>query len=883
MSIFIKRFVMTTLVMAAILLFGIMSYNKLPVSDLPAVDFPTIQVSASLPGASPETMAAAVATPLEKQFTTIPGVDSMTSSSGQGSSQITLQFTLDRDIDAAAQDVQSAIAAVQRRLPRDMPSPPSYRKTNPADDPVLMIALTSPTLTLSALSEYGENIIAPRISTIDGVAQVQVYGSQTYAVRIQLDPRELAARGLGIDQVVSAVQNNNVNLPTGTLWGPDRAVSVQADGQLDKADQFRSVVVAYRNGAPVRLEELGKVVDSVQNNKTAAWFNDTRAITLAVQRQPGMNTVKVVDSVKALLPLFSEQLPASVKMEVLFDRSQAIRESVHDVKFSLVLALVLVIIVIFLFLRNVSATFIPSMALPMSLIGTFSVMYLLGFSLDNLSLMALTLATGFVVDDAVVMLENIVRHREMGKGAYEAALEGAKEVGFTILSMTLSLIAVFMPLLFMGGIYGRLFHEFAVTISVAILVSGFVSLSLTPMMASRFLGRSKESHHGRFYQVTESIYQWFLGLYNTSLIWVMRHRPGAVILSLAVLVGTVFMFWYVPKGFLANDDIGFLRGRFEAAEGTSYDAILRYRQAVAAVIAADTNNVEAFQTRVGGGGGASNQGQIAIRLKPKNKRKMNADQVVQSLRPRFAAIPGLRVFLSSPPPISIGGMSSSGQYQFTLQCPDLKTLYGNAPKLEARMRQLPQLQDVNSDLRLTNPEVDVKIDRERAASLGISPLQVEDALYSAYGSRQISTILAPNSQYDVILELLPEFQSDPSALRLLYLRSAGGGLVPLDTLASITSGTGPLTINHSGQLPSVTISFNLPPGVALSEAVKATEEAAKEILPSSISTGFAGTAQAFEASVASLPVLFILSILVIYIVLGILYESFIHPITILTG
>ncbi|MEI6970756.1 MAG: efflux RND transporter permease subunit [bacterium] len=885
MSIFIKRFVMTTLIMAAILLFGVMSYNRLPVSDLPAIDFPTIQVSASLPGASPETMAAAVATPLEKQFTTIPGLDSMTSSSGQGRSQITLQFTLDRDIDAAAQDVQAAISAVQRRLPRDMPSPPSYQKVNPADQPVLMLALTSPTLPLSALDEYGNTIIAPRISTIEGVAQVQVYGGQTYAVRIQLDPRELAARGLGIDQVISAVQNNNVNLPTGTLWGPDRTVSVEADGQLSDAAGFREITVAYRNGAPVKLGELGRVVDSVQNNRVAAWFNDSRAIMLAIQRQPGMNTVKVVESVKALLPLFAQQLPASVRLEVMVDRSESIRESVHDVKFSLVLALALVVMVIFVFLRNVSATIIPSMALPMSIIGTFSVMYLLGFSIDNLSLMAMTLATGFVVDDAVVMLENIVRHREMGKGAYQAAVDGAREVGFTIVSMTFSLIAVFIPLLFMGGIIGRLFHEFAVTISVAILVSGFVSLSLTPMMASRFLARSKEAHHGRVYWATETVYQWFLNLYKVSLASVMRHRPAAVLLSVLVLVGTVFALWKMPKGFLANDDVGFLFGTTEAAEGTSFDAMVRYQKAAAEIVAADTNNVEAYMSSVGSGGmgGPANQGRMFIRLKPAKERRMSADEVMQALRPRLAGIPGFKVFLSSPPAINIGGRHGVSQYQYTLQCPDLEVLYGNAPKLEARMLGMPELMDVSSDLRLTNPEANVNIKRDVADSLGISAQQIEEALYSAYGSRQISTILAPNNQYDVILEMLPEFQSDPSALRLLHLRSAKGGLVPLDALTTITQGSGPLTINHQGQIPSVTISFNLAPGVPLSRGVEAIEKAARETLPTSITPGFAGTAQAFKASMVTMPVLLILAILVVYMILGILYESFIHPITILTG
>ena len=885
MNLFIQRPVMTTILMAAILLFGLMSYNQLPVSDLPTVDFPTISVSANLPGASPETMAAAVATPLEKQFTTIPGLDSMTSGSGQGATRITLQFNLNRDIDSAAQDVQSAIAAVQRQLPSDMPTPPSYRKTNPADRPVLMIALTSPTLPLSTVSEYGDTVIAPRISTIDGVAQVQVYGSQTYAVRIQVDPRALASRGLGIDQVVSAIQESNVSLPTGTLWGPERALSVQANGQLNRAAEFQKVTVAYRNGSPVRLEEVGRALDSVQNNRTAAWFKNTRSVMLAVQRQPGVNTVAVVEAVRNLLPMLQQQLPESVRMEVMYDRSISIRDSVHDVKFSLVLALCLVVLVIFLFLRNLSATIIPSMALPMSVIGTFSVMYVLGYSLDNLSLMALTLAVGFVVDDAVVMLENIVRHREMGKGAFQAATDGAKEVGFTIVSMTLSLIAVFIPLLFMGGIIGRLFHEFAVTISVAILVSGFVSLSLTPMMASRFLGASKEAHHGRFYAVTEAIYNWFLNLYKVSLAAVMRHRPWTVAVSVLVLVGTGYLFYIIPKGFIGSVDTGLLNGSTEAAEGISFQSMVEHQKAVAVVIASDTNNVDAYMSSCGSGGFGQqgNQGNVFLRLKPRNERPLSADQVVQSLRARLLGIPGIKAYLVNPPPINIGGRVTSGLYQFTLQSADTATLYAYAPKLEARMREIPLLQDVNSDLRLTNPEVHVNIDRDRAITLGISPQRVEDALFSAYGSRQVSSILAPQNEYDVILELLPEYQRDPSALSLLYLRGKDGDLIRLDTLASITSGSGPLTINHSGQVPSVTIAFNLKPEVSLSEATKAVEIAAREILPSSIATGFAGTAQAFEASQASLKILLILAILVIYMILGILYESFIHPITILTG
>jgi HAE1 family hydrophobic/amphiphilic exporter-1 len=883
MSLFIRRPVMTTLVMMAILVMGILGYRLLPVSDLPNVDFPTISVSASLPGASPETMASAVATPLEKQFSTIAGIDNMTSTSSLGSTQITIQFSLERDIDAAAQDVQSAIAAVQRQLPRDMPSPPSYQKVNPADQPILFVALTSPTLPLSALDEYAQTLMARRISMVNGVAQVQVYGSQKYAVRIQLDPQAMASRGIGIDQVVQAVQGSNVNMPTGTLWGHEKAYTLQATGQLNNASEFRPIVVAYRNGAPVRLRDLGNVFDSVQNDKVASWINNDRGIMLAVQRQPGTNTVEVSKAVRALLPSFMSQMPASANLTVMIDRAAPIQDSVNDVKGTLLLTLCLVVLVIFLFLRNVSATVIPSLALPLSVVGTFGVMSLLGFNLDNLSLMALTLSVGFVVDDAIVMLENIYRHMEMGKRPFAAAVDGAKEVGFTIVSMTLSLTAVFIPILFMGGIMGRLFREFAVTIMTAILVSGFVSLSLTPMMCSRFL-RVESRQHGRFYNAIERVWTSALALYERSLAWVVGHKRTALMFSAGIFAATMFLFAVVPKGFIPSQDTAFLFGTTEGAEGLSFEGMVAHQKVVAEVVGADPN-VQSFMSAVGAGGSSSsgNQGRVILRLKPRHERKLTADQVVSSLRGKLAKIPGIRAIVINQPAINIGGRFASGLYQYTLQSSDLDALYSAGPALEAKLRLDQRLRDVNSDLRISNPEVDVVIDRDRAASLGITPQAIEDGLFSAYGTRQVSTILAPNNQYYVIMELLPQYQRDPATLNLLHIRAQDGDLVPLSAVAQIQTGIGPLTVNHSGQQPSVTISFNLAEGVALSEAVAIVNKAARETLPSSIVTNFSGTAQAFNASQSGLLSLLILAILVIYMILGILYESFVHPITILTG
>jgi HAE1 family hydrophobic/amphiphilic exporter-1 len=880
---FIRRPVMTTLVMAGILIFGVLGYRRLPVAQLPNVDYPTITVSASLPGASPETMASAVATPLEQQFSTVAGIDAMTSVSSQGQTSITLQFNLSRDIDAAAQDVQAAIAQTLRSLPQNM-LPPNYRKVNPADSPILYFALTSSTLPLPQVDEYAETFLAQRMSMVDGVAQVQVYGSQKYAVRVQINPQELAARKIGLDEVAAAVAAGNTNQPTGVLWGKDRAWTIETNGQLPDAAAFRPLIVAWRNGAPVRLQDVGRVVDAVQDNHVAAWYNGSRGIVLAVQRQPGTNTVAVADAVRRLVNDLRTQLPASVKVDVLFDRSTFIEQSVNDVKFTLLLTISLVVMVIFLFLRNLTATAIPSLALPMSLVGTFAVMYLLGFSLDNLSLMALTLAVGFVVDDAIVMLENIVRHMEMGKSAWAAALDGAREIGFTILSMTLSLVAVFIPILFLGGLVGRLFQEFAATIGIAILVSGFVSLTLTPMLCSRYLKPTSHAGHGRFYQATERGWQRLLHGYDRSLRFVMRHRFATLIFSFVLLGATVWLGVIVPKGFLPSEDQGQLIGTTEAIEGTSYDAMVLLQAKVAAIVQQDSN-VAGFMSAVGASGRTPtvNQGRLFIRLKPQGERKLSADEVARELLPKVNQVVGMRVYIQNLPVISIGGVVSKSLYQFSLQGTDLQALYQDAGVLERKLAAMPLLTDVTSDLLIKNPQARIEVDRDRAASLGITADQVETTLYNAYGSRQISTIYTPTNQYWVILEVLPEYQRDLPALDQLYIRSAGGGLVPLSAVAHVSTDVGPLSVSHAGQLPAVTLSFNLAPGVALGQAVTAVQRAADETLPATISTAFAGTAQAFQDAQRGLLGLLFVAILVIYLVLGILYESFVHPLTILSG
>ncbi len=879
---------MTTLVMLALLLFGIVAYRALPVSDLPNVDFPTIQVSAGLPGASPDTMASAVAMPLEKQFSTIAGVDQMTSTNTLGSTSITLQFSLDRNIDAAAQDVQAMIAKAARDLPQNMPSPPSYQKVNPADQPVLYMAVSSPTLRLSDVDEYAETLLAQRISMVSGVAQVSVFGAQKYAVRVQLDPEKLASMQIGVDDVTKAVQAGNVNLPTGTLWGNRQAYTVQASGQLTKADQYAPLVVAYRNGSPVRLEQVANVFDSVENDKTAGWFAGedrklARGMVLAIQKQPGTNTVQVVDDIRALVPTLRQQMPAAVNLGFLYDRSKGIRDSVNDVKFTLFLSLALVIMVIFLFLRNVSATLIPSLALPFSIVATFAVMYVLGYSLDNLSLMALTLSVGFVVDDAIVMLENIVRHIEQGEAPMQAAIRGSREIGFTIVSMTLSLTAVFIPFLFMSGIVGRLLHEFAVTISVAILVSGFVSLSLTPMMCSRMLrGHSANRKHGMLYMLMEKFFDGMLHGYDRSLQVVLRYKPVTMAVLALVLVATGWLFTSIPKGFLASEDQGQIYGSTEAAQGISYEDMVRHQLTAAQALldSPDGKYVNSFLVMVPRG--TMNQGFMVARFVPRSERP-HVDTIMQHWRPIFAKIPGIQVFLQNPPPIRIGGQLTKSLYQYTIQSPDTQELYTVAPKFLTELQKLPELQDVTSDLYMKNPQVNLDIDRDKASAMGVTATQIEDALYTAYGDRQVSTIYAPNNAYRVVMTVLPGFQLDPSGLSMLYIRSSTNQLVPLDAVAKVTRTVGPMAINHLGQLPAVTLSFNLRPGVSLGDAVTAVNESARKGLPDTVTTSFQGTAQAFESSFKGLGLLLIMAILVIYIVLGVLYESFIHPITILSG
>lgn len=892
-EIFIRRPVATSLIMLAIALFGAVAYRSLPVSDLPNVDFPTIMVSASLPGASPETMAASVAMPLERSFSTIPGIDSMTSTSTLGSTSITLQFSLDRDIDAAAQDVQAAIARTTRQLPAGMPYPPSFRKVNPADTPIFFLALTSKTMPLWELNEYADTMMAQRISMVKGVAQVQVMGAAQYAVRIQVDPTALAAKGIGIDEIASAVNAWNVNRPTGELYGPTRSYTIEASSQLTRADAYRHMVVTYRNGSPIRLEEVARVFDSVENDKSAAWyFNRTegrqRGIILSVQKQPGTNTIEVVDAIQALLPSFRSQLPPSVNLEVMYDRSQTIRESFHDVQFTMLLSLGLVIMVIFLFLRNFSATFIPSLALPFSVIGTFSVMYLLGFSLNNLSMMALILSIGFVVDDAIVMLENIVRHTERGESPLAAALTGSREIGFTIISMTLSLVSVFIPVLFLGGLVGRLFREFAVTIATAILISGLVSLTLTPMLASRLLhSRTEREQHNWLFQLSERFFLALLRFYERTLRFSLRFRPVTLAVSVLVIAATVYLFIKIPKGFIPSEDTNQLSVTVEAEQGTAPAEMFRYINQVAAIVEQDPN-IDRFNANAGGGGGpmgggGGSTGRLQLRLKPRSERQLSADQIMNELRPKLATLPGVQVYIQNPPPIRIGGMMTRAQYQYTLQGPDVDELYEAAQRFEAELRKLPSLLDVQTDLLLRKPTVYLEIDRDKAAALRVTMDQITNALSSAYSTRFVSNIYTPSNLYQVIMEALPEYQNDPNVLSMLYVRSGNGTLVPLDTLAHWRTTIGPQSINHLGQLPAVTLSFNLAPGVSLGQALEQIEEVKARVLPGDISAGAQGTAQAFQSSFANLYVLLIVAVLVVFIVLGILYESYLHPITIFSG
>jgi HAE1 family hydrophobic/amphiphilic exporter-1 len=916
-GLFIRRPVMTALIMLAILAFGVLGYRDLAVSDLPNVDFPTIQVSAGLSGASPDTMASAIATPLEKQFTTIAGLDSMTSTSSLGSTQITLQFNLTRDIDSAALDVQAAITSAANQLPPNMPAPPTFRKVNPADSPILFLALTSPTLPLSQVDEYAETLLGEQISMVPGVAQVSVFGSMKYAVRIQMDPAQLAARRIGIDEVLKAVQGANVNMPMGTLYGPHEAFNIQSNGQLTNAALFRPVVIAYRNGAPVHLDEVATVSDSVQDNRLANWINAEPGIILAVQRQPGANTIAIVDAIRELLPRFRSILPPAMHLAVEYDRSISIRQSVGDVKFTLFLAICLVVLVIFLFLRNLSATLIPSLALPMAIIGTFAVMYLLGYSIDNLSLLALTLSVGFVVDDAIVMLENIVRHMEQGKSVGEAASDGAREIGFTILSMTLSLAAVFLPVFFMGGILGRLLHEFAVVIISAVLVSGVVSLSLTPMLCSRYLRPQGGREHGWIHRKLENVLETALGRYRVTLRWALRHRVTVMACGVLILAGTAWEFWSIPKGFLPEEDTSFIAVFSEARQGISFDAMKRNQEALNRIILADPNTLEFFSRIAASNTTGLNNGRASVHLKepadrpwtanpfydrlaakydrtpalgplvrairPLFEHHMSIPDIMAELQPKLDAIPGRRVFLQNPPSIRIGGQLTKSQYQFTLVSPDTDELYRYAQSFVPKMAELPGLRNVTTDLQIRNPQANVVVDREKASALGLTPQAVEDALYSAYGQRQVSTIYTPNNEYYVILQVQERYQNDLGVLSQLYIRSAGGQLIPLSAVSRFSRGLGPLTVNHTGQLPSVTISFDLARGAALGQAVAEVQALADSMLPISVITSFQGSAHAFQESFRGLGILLVMAVLVIYLVLGILYESFIHPITILTG
>ena len=873
---------MTTLLMVAIVIFGVFAYLALPVSDLPNVDFPTIQVNAALPGASPETMASSVATPLERQFTTIAGITQMTSSSQLGSTSITIQFDLSRNLDGAAVDVQSAIAAAGGQLPPNMPTPPTFRKVNPAESPILYLGLTSNAMPIYSVDEAAETTMGQQLSMIPGVAQVQVFGASKFAVRVDVDPNKLAAQQIGIDEVTQAIQAGNTNLPVGSIYATDKTYTLQSNGQLLNATQFQPLIVAYRNGAPVRLDQLATVVNDTEDRFVKGALNNQRAVVLAIQKQPGTNTVEIVDAVNRVLPRLEQQIPQSIKITTLYDRSVSIRKSVNDVKFTLLLAIVLVVLVIFLFLRNASATIIPSLALPIAIVGTFSVMYLLGYTVDNLSLMALTLSVGFVVDDAIVMLENIVRHMEMGKTPLQASLDGAGEIGFTILSMTLSLAAVFIPILFMGGIIGRLLHEFAVVITAAILVSGLVSLTLTPMLSSRFLRPPSEERHGSLYNATERMFDGALKFYDWSLAKVLRHKLATLLVSFVIVGLTLFLYESAKTGFIPNEDAGLLFGFIQAQEGIGFDQMGQKMHQIANITMADPN-IELTMTFYGE---PVNQGRIFMHMKDVKDRvnQMSADQVIQELRDKFLKnVQGVYVFLQIPPTINVGGSLTNAQYQYALQSPDIKELYSDAPKLEGALRRIPLLQDVSSNLQNHNPQLDVKVDRDKAYALGLTAQQVSDALYSAFGQREVSTIYAPSNEYYVILELQPPYQNNPQALNMIYVRANNGKLIPLSTVTQVVPDLGPLTVNHLGQLPAVTLSFNLKPGVSLGDATKAVEQVANQILPATVQRSFQGTAQAFQQSFRGLGLLLVAAILVIYIVLGILYESFIHPLTILSG
>jgi HAE1 family hydrophobic/amphiphilic exporter-1 len=881
----IRRPVMTTLMTASLIAFGVFGFRLLPVSALPKVDFPTIAVYATLPGASADTMAASVAGPIERQLSTVAGISSMSSTSSQGTTTIVIQFDLNRNIDAAALDVQTALTIAQRRLPIEMTLPPSFRKVNPSDFAILFITLGSDTLPLSAVNEYGDITIGQTLSQIQGVAQVVTFGSQKFAIRVQADPEAAAARGISLEEVRTAVSRANSSTPVGTLNGPKQDIALQASGQMDKAADYRHVIVAWRNGSPVRLDEIANIYDSVENDKIGTWFNGTRSIVLAIYKQPDANTVAVVDGVLAKLPSLRAQIPPSVKVDVAMDRSQSIRQSVLDVEETLMIAVVLVILVIFLFLRSASATLIPALAVPISLCGTFAVMYVLDFSVNNMTLLALTLSVGFVVDDAIVMLENIVRHIEHGMRPYEAALKGAREIGFTIISITFSLIAVFIPVLLMGGIVGRVFREFAVTITVAIVVSGFVSLTLTPMLCARVLKAHDQTKRPNIVlRAFERMFDGWLRAYEWALDWVLAYKAIMMLVTVATLAGTVWLYIIVPKGFFPQEDTGFLTGITEAATDTSFEAMTVRQKALTDILSQDPA-VDYINSTVGAGGPnpTANFGRVFIALKPKKEREP-APVVMARLRQTSLQVPGIQAFFQSIQNLNIGGRPSKSQYQYTLQSGDIESLYRLAPEMRGKIAKVPGLLDVTTDLYIKNPQMTVDIDREKAAVYGVTVDQVRNQLYNAYGARQVGTIYMPSNDYQIILEAQPRFRVDPSDLSKLYVKTSNNQTIPLDAVAKMVPTVGPLQINHQGQQPAVTISFNLAPNVSLGYAVDkitAIEQTAN--LPATIATGFSGTAQVFQDSLRGQGVLILAAVFAAFVILGILYESFIHPITIISG
>ncbi len=883
-KIFIDRPVSTTVLVTAIILFGIVAFKSLPVNDLPNVDFPTIQVTAELQGANPEVMASTVATPLERQFSQIAGVTSMNSSNTTGRTRITLQFSLERQIDAASQDVQTAISQAMRRLPNGI-DPPTLRKVNPSDNAILILSLSAKTLPMTRLDEFADSHIAQRLSTVNGVAQVVVFGSQKFAVRVFLNPEALSKRGLGLERIVSAIQNANSNLPSGVLQGTVRNFTVKSSGKLERAQNFNDLIVAYQDGMPVRLSDVGHAEDSVENLRVKSWLNDDRSIILAIYRQPGANTIQVVKDIRKEFPAIEREAPPGVSFSVINDRSEFIQSSIDEVTFHLLLAIVLVVLVILVFLRNAIATLITTLILPTSVIGTFAVMYVLGFSLNNLSMMAIILAVGFVVDDAIVVLENITRHMEMGKDRMRASLEGAKEIGFTVLSMTISLTAVFIPILFMEGMLGRLFREFVVTVGVAVLISGVVSLSMTPMMCSLMLKTTHE--HGRAYQFFERIFDASRDFYGSTLRWTIQRPMLMVAGSVLFLILTGVIYKMVPQGFIPRQDTGVFFGNVIAPEGVTFAELERRLMQVSSIIQKHPD-VEAVTATAGQGTGGvvgDNVGRVIVRLKPRSERKLGADQIIQELRRSFAGgAQGLRVFMNNPPTINIGGLIGNADFQMVVQGNDLRTLYGPAQELEARLRESSNVfRDVSTNLQLRNPEIQINILRDRAAVLGVSPQQIESTLYNAYGGRNISTLYGATDQYNVLLELDKRFQRDINALRSLYVQSNSGKMVPISAVADINMGVGPVSVTHYGQLSSVVLSFNVAPGISIGDAVAQAQDLARETLPSGVSATLAGSAKAFEEAFSTLPLLLLITILVIYMVLAILYEHYGHPITILTA